>query len=399
MIHTDLHVLYLSVTSDILDNDEHFRRIFLKGLGKRVRRISYLVYAPSHATLSPIPIASNVTLYPVRARNKSVYILKTVQAATALHRQDPFDLIVCMTPIAPAAAAYILRNTTSTPFLVHWSHDFLSDWGWRLETPSHLLYWPVIRWLSRRADSMRPIAEPLAASIIKGGVPPSRVKLLPTLLQSDLYVPADHPESRPNPFKNRPQDEQHLLFVGRLATQKNIPLLLRATAELVATGRRVHLWIIGDGELRGSLDRAIAKLGLNNHVTILGRLAPHELQSYYAHCHVFVLPSNHEGLARVLAEASLCAAPIVCTRVGGVVDHVIPDTTALVIPPNDLPALTTAIRTLLDNPVRSRQLARDAREFVAKIYPSIEQQYDRWIEYWAQVATLAARPPSPIPMS
>ena len=191
MTQADLHVLYLSVTSDILDDTEHFRRIFLQGLGRRVKRISYLVFAPSQAATSPIPITGNVTLYPVKARNKLAYVRRAVALAQALHRQDPIHLTVCMTPLAPAAAAYWIRRRTGTPFLIHWSHDFLSDWGWRLETPSHLFYWPIIRWLSRLADSMRPIAEPLAASIIKGGVPPSRVKLLPTLLQSELFVPAD----------------------------------------------------------------------------------------------------------------------------------------------------------------------------------------------------------------
>jgi glycosyltransferase involved in cell wall biosynthesis len=386
MICADLNVLYLSVTSDILDDVQHFRRIFLQGLGKRVKRISYLVYAVPPRKTFPIHIAPNVVLYPVVARNKLSYVWRSVRMAEALHRQNPFHLTVCMTPVAPAAAAYWFRCKTGTRFLVHWSHDFLNGWGWRLESPTHLLYWPVIRWLARRADSMRPISEPLALSILKGGVSPSRVHLLPTLLYSDMFVPADHPDSGPNPFQSRPSDERQLLFVGRLAKQKNIPLLLQAVAALIARGRLLHLWLVGNGELEEELEQLIARKGLTQHVSMVGRLSSAELQPYYANCHAFVLPSNHEGLARVLAEASLCAAPIVCTRVGGVTDNVIPGMTVFVVPPNDVEALTSAITTVLDNPAQAEQLGRAAREFANKRYPPIEQQYDRWIEYWSQVA-------------
>lgn len=67
-------------------------------------------------------------------------------------------------------------------------------------------------------------------------------------------------------------------------------------------------------------------------------------------------------------------------------NNVIPGKTALPIPPNDLAALTVTIGTLLDNPVRARQLGLETREFATKRYPPIEQQYDRWVEVWAGVA-------------
>lgn len=103
MVASPLHVLYLSVTPDILERKNHFRRVYLQELGKRVSRIAYLVHAPHASSLSPEPIAPNVTLYPVRAFTKWGYIRKAVRLARALHAERHFDLAVCMTPVAPAA--------------------------------------------------------------------------------------------------------------------------------------------------------------------------------------------------------------------------------------------------------------------------------------------------------
>jgi glycosyltransferase involved in cell wall biosynthesis len=387
-----LNVLYLSVTPDILGDADHFRRTYLKGLGTRVARIDYLVCTPPGLSPSPQMLGPNVTLYPVLSRNRWHFISRAFDMARRLHAAHPFDLVVCMTPIAPAAVAYRFRRLTNVPFIVHWSHDFLGGWGWRLETPSHLLYWPWLTWIVRQADGIRPIAEPLARSIVNAGASPSRVRLLPTLLQQDLFVPASHQLSKPSPYAGRPSD-RHLLFVGRLARQKNLPLLLRATADLIAQGRSLHLWIIGDGELRRSLERKAAALGICAHVTFLGRVASSELQPYYAHSDVFVLPSNHEGLARVLAEASLCAAPIVCTNVGGIVDHVQDETTALLVPRGNATALASAIGSLLDDRGLAGQLGQAARRLAEQRYPLLERQYDNWVNYWSTIAA-QPRPPS-----
>ena len=388
-----LHVLYLSVTPDILDEPEHFRRIYLRGLGARVGRISYLVCAPPGTATTVQRLEPNVTLFPIASRNRWHFIRQALRTALELHSKHPFNLTVCMTPIAPAGAAYLFRRRTGVPFIVHWSHDFLGGWGWRTESPAHMLYWPWLRWITKRADSVRPIATPLADSILKGGVPPDRVRLLPTLLYRDIFVPASDKQSRPSPFMGRPPGEKQILFVGRLAKQKNIPLLIRSVAELKKEGVATHLWIVGDGELHESLQHLMSELGLEPTISFVGNVPLTELQPYYAHCDVFVLPSNHEGLARVLAEASFCAAPIVCTDVGGVVDHVQDGRTALVIPPNDLTALTKAIAALCDDRSTARRLGDAARALAERLYPPIEQQYDRWVTYWQQVAAAKPTPP------
>lgn len=390
-----LHVLYLSVTPDILDDREHFRRIYLRGLGARVRRISYLVCAPPGTAATSQVLDPNVTLFPIISRNRWQFIRRALRTAVQLHTQQPFDLTVCMTPIAPAATAYLFRRRTGVPFIVHWSHDFLGGWGWRAESPAHLLYWPWLRWITKRADSIRAIARPLADSILQGGVSPDRIRLLPTLLYRDIFVPSSHEESQPSPFMGRPPGERQILFVGRLAKQKNLPMLIRSVAELRHRDAATHLWVVGSGELRESLRQLVSELRMDPAITFVGNVPLTRLQPYYAHCDVFVLPSNHEGLARVLAEASFCAAPIVCTEVGGVVDHVLNGRTALVVPPNDVTALTKAIARLIDDRPSAHRLGDAARALVEKQYPPIEEQYDRWVDYWSDVAHRAPRPASP----
>ena len=98
-------------------------------------------------------------------------------------------------------------------------------------------------------------------------------------------------------------DEHTLLVghVGRMHPQKNHHFLLECFSQIVAQRNDVKLMLIGDGELRDEITSQVQKLGLQDHVLMLG--VRKNVQDYFSAMDCLVLPSIHEGLPVVIVEA------------------------------------------------------------------------------------------------
>ena len=101
-----------------------------------------------------------------------------------------------------------------------------------------------------------------------------------------------------------------VISAGRLAPEKGYPDLI-AAIKLVNERMPARLLMLGDGPLRGQLEKLIVEAGLNDKVQLLGFQAnPYK---YYARSRLFVLSSYVEGLPNVLVEAMACGCAVVST--------------------------------------------------------------------------------------
>lgn len=164
--------------------------------------------------------------------------------------------------------------------------------------------------------------------------------------------------------------------VGRLVPLKNHHRMIDVFAELRTTHPGVHLAIVGDGERRLALRDQIAKLGLQDDVTLFGH-HPNVSQVLPAF-DIFALPSQTEGLSIALLEACASELAIVATAVGGNPEIIQDGQTGLLVPADDNQALAQAVRRLLDDPTLRQTLGRRAREWVATHASddALEQAYD-----------------------
>lgn len=117
-------------------------------------------------------------------------------------------------------------------------------------------------------------------------------------------------------------DEIVIGIVGRLCEVKNHAMLLESAAELVKTSEPSHsqvsFVVIGDGHLRGELERQSRELGINDRVAFTG--FRDDTTSLYTDLDIVALTSLNEGMPLTLIEALCCARPLAATEVGGVVD-------------------------------------------------------------------------------
>lgn len=160
---------------------------------------------------------------------------------------------------------------------------------------------------------------------------------------------------------------KRLVFVGRLAAVKGVPVLLEALARLRADDPEVTLTLVGDGPERGWIEARIAALGLAGAVTVTGYLGQGEVAAELAGSDIFVLPSFAEGVPVVLMEAMATGLPVVTTRIAGIPELVEDGVSGLVVPPGDAAGLAGALATLLADPaLRDRMGAAGRAHVVAE---------------------------------
>lgn len=148
--------------------------------------------------------------------------------------------------------------------------------------------------------------------------------------------------------------------VGRLEQQKGLDVLLRALVEL--PDARVVL--IGDGPERPALTALADQLGVADRVRFAGWVDdPH---AALCELDVVALPSRFEAFPLTLVEAMLAARPVVASDVGSVAEAVVDGETGLLVPADDVPALSSALREMLADADRRAAMGRDARQIAAR---------------------------------
>ncbi|MGH7999141.1 MAG: glycosyltransferase family 4 protein [Brasilonema sp.] len=151
---------------------------------------------------------------------------------------------------------------------------------------------------------------------------------------------------------------KRLLFVGRLAAAKGLPILLESLATLrrclttsccASTHPAISLTVVGDGPDRQKLEQMTAQLGLSQNVNFVGYKSQAEVRDYFQQTDVFVMSSFAEGIPVVLMEAMAAGVPVVATQIAGISELVEDGVNGYLVPPGDAVSLTKCIEKLLSN--------------------------------------------------
>lgn len=155
-----------------------------------------------------------------------------------------------------------------------------------------------------------------------------------------------------------------LLFVGRVAFEKNIDFLLRALQVAVAQMPDLLLVVAGEGPAEASLRKLTAKLGLEANVLFVGYLdRASSLQDCYRAANAFVFASRTETQGLVLLEAMALGVPVISTAVMGTRDIVGPRRGALVPEDDEADFARTILKLMNDAGLRQR-LSSEGRAYV-----------------------------------
>jgi glycosyltransferase involved in cell wall biosynthesis len=146
-------------------------------------------------------------------------------------------------------------------------------------------------------------------------------------------------------------DNHRLVCVGRLAEQKGQLLLVEAAARLKESNIPFELVLVGDGPLRGEIERLIGRYGLSDRVRITGWLTNQQVRDEVVAARVFILPSFAEGLPVVLMEAMALRRPVVSTYVAGIPELVEAPGNGYLVPAGSIDCLVEAMKRVLSQPI------------------------------------------------
>lgn len=178
-----------------------------------------------------------------------------------------------------------------------------------------------------------------------------------------------------SPRQLKPGQCVNILSVGRLVEMKGREYAIRAMAKVVKKFSNVSYTIVGDGELRESLEKLIDELGVGRWIHLVGWVDDKRLDELYKLSHIFLHPSvtasdgNMEGQGVVLLEAQAYGLPVVATRHNAFVETVLDGKSGILVPERDVQALAGALEMLIGNAGCWAQMGRVGREHV-------EQNYD-----------------------
>jgi glycosyltransferase involved in cell wall biosynthesis len=218
--------------------------------------------------------------------------------------------------------------------------------------------------------------ETAAVARSKERVPASRLHVVPNGIPLRAYGPDPEASARVRRELGLPQDAFVVGSVGRLAVEKDYPLLVRALAPML--GERMRLVLVGEGDARAAIERAVPPW-CAPFVTLTG--TRRDVPALLASFDLFVLSSRTEGLPLAVPEAMACALPVVATAVGGLPGVVTADCGVLV-PAGQAAPLARVVGELAADRGRARRMGEAARRHALARF-SIERMVDDYERIYA----------------
>jgi len=197
--------------------------------------------------------------------------------------------------------------------------------------------------------------------LVAAGFPHERFTVIPNGI--------DVPPSRADPTsKTCPR----IVCVARLVPLKGHDIMLQGFARVVRGGSDARCELIGYGPEEARLRHLVDELGLGDRVAFLGRMGQAQILERLTAADLFVLTSSYEGMPGSVLEAMACGLPVVATDVDGTREVVEDGVTGVLVRPDDVTALTGALRRLLADPALRVRMGTAGRARVASEF-SFEQ--------------------------
>ncbi|NER78833.1 MAG: glycosyltransferase family 4 protein [Leptolyngbya sp. SIO1D8] len=153
-----------------------------------------------------------------------------------------------------------------------------------------------------------------------------------------------------------------LLYVGRLASEKGLPILLKSLRQLLPQYPDLKLTVVGDGADRTYLEELTTKMQLDRHVNFVGYQSQTSVREYLKATDIFVLPSFAEGIPVVLMEAMATGVPVIATQIAGISELVQSGLNGYLVSPGDSDALAQTLSELIPDAEKRNCLGRNGRQ-------------------------------------
>lgn len=299
-----------------------------------------------------VELAPNVRVHAVGGSAKfDAFFSAWRQIRTLLNRQT-FDVVTAQDPLWTGILGWLASRRTRGRFHLQ---DHSAFFGRRLFRFRDRCLMAVALFLARRADRIRTVSLRGRAGLLRIGIHPGRVDVIPIAADLQRFATLPSPAS----------GFLHVACVARLEWEKGVDVLLQAWPIVIAATPSALLRIIGDGSQRAALEAMALRLGVADSVSFLGRRE--DVAEHIAWSTLVVQPSRFEGWGLSVVEAAAAGRPIVMTDVGCAGEVIRHGASGLVVPVEQPLSLADAILHMLKNPDQAAVFGVAARAAVCAL--------------------------------
>ena len=351
-------------------SDVYFPRV--NGVSTSIRTFAHELQHHGHevtliAPAYPEPLEDSFEIIRIPSRYLFVDPEDRLMQRCALRRQldtlraREFDIIHVHTPFAAHYEGLWLARQLSLP-LIETYHTYFEEY-----LDKYLPWLPrrVLRYAARRfsrsqcnkVDTVVVPTRPMLSVLQDYGIQ-TPAEVIPTGIPAGAFSRGDGTRFRT--AHDIPADRKVMLYVGRVAHEKNIDFLLKVVDRVRRDITDVLLVIAGEGPAERHLRKLCDSLGLRDHVRFVGYLSrEHELPDCYAAGDVFTFASDTETQGLVLLEAMQAGTPVVSTAVMGTAE-VMADRLGGLVAEEDIIDFSNQVRRLLNDQSLHQELRRQA---------------------------------------
>jgi len=310
---------------------------------------------------------------------RTFFFHRSVSFAKFLRDWDA-DLVHCHSAVTGTILARIGAYLAGVPLIshVHIENKF-SDVRWIQKLQIILDNITAIV-----ADKIITISNATKSSLIDQGISSNKI----TVIHNGISL-TEHFDDMPEIDQLRStlglQKNSHIVgTVARLCPVKGQREFILAARNICNLYPNTEFLVIGEdyefeGKYRSNLENLVKELDLEEFVHFLGFRS--DVRRLIYCFEIFVLPSWIEGLPVTILEAMAARKPVVATSVGGVPELVLDGETGILVPPRDVPGLSKAIESLLEQPDIGHQMGNKGYEYIhqefshEKMWTQVQQLY------------------------
>jgi glycosyltransferase involved in cell wall biosynthesis len=295
----------------------------------------------------------NLHVYPTHSRTRLHMLWDAFwigRRIARMKREQPL-IISAQDPLAIGWLSWLLVCASDARLHIQVHGDYFSpQWVGHSLVRRFERFW-ALRLLTC-APAIRVVSARIAQSLIARNISRERITVLPIRPELEAFLAMGHM------FRDEPP--LTLLYIGRLAPEKDIPRIVRAFACIRAEYPNIHLRIVGEGSEKGKIESCIRVTGVEQHVS----LAPwtEDVPREMNRADVLLVASEHEAYGLVLVEAMAVGLPIVTTDVGCVGEVFKDGVHGVVVRSAGDAAYAETLRTLLADADMRRACGRRAKE-------------------------------------
>lgn len=270
------------------------------------------------------------------------------------------DLIHCHHPFLMGRAGQYIARKLNIP-LVATLHTQYEEYVHYVPFNKYIVrsmtLW-ALKNFSNKCDALIIPAESRKKQLQKYGIS-SRIKVIPNCIEPKIFDKLNGKKIKDR-YSISPE-EKVLIFVGRLAREKNIEFLITCFKEMYKEYRSIKLMLVGDGPESDRIKNLINKENLSGNVIFTGEINHKDIKDYYGAADIFVSTSKTEVHPVVLLEAMASALPVVAVRAAGYEDTVRHGVDGLLCEEH-VKEFSDAVLSLLNNRLKRETISRNAKE-------------------------------------